>query len=298
MNISIKWTQSGMTIAGSDHRGRGLDQLDTPYGFDVDDGQSIYIADTYNHRIVAWRPGMRTGEIIFGGSGQGNLANQLNYPSNIIINKTNGSLIICDRANKRILQCSRQNGGNEQTIIQNIDCFGLAMNKNGYLYVSSYNNHEIRRFRLGDNIGTLVGGGNGIGDHLNQLAFPTYLVVDDENSIYVSDSHNNRIVKWKEGANKGMIVAGDHGKGNGARQLNNPNGIVVGRLGTIYVADTNNNRVVCWPKGTTHSITVVGGIDAGKRPNEFENPMSLSFDRYGHLYVVDSRNHRVQRFNC
>jgi sugar lactone lactonase YvrE len=287
-----------MTIAGSDHEGRGLNQLNTPYGFDVDDDQSLYIADTYNHRIVAWRPGKRTGEVIFGGSGQGCLANQLNYPTDVIINKTNGSLIICDRGNKRILQCSRENGGNEQTIFQHIDCFGLTMNKNGYIYVTSYNNHEVRRFKLGETTGTIVAGGNCRGHHLNQLDFPTYLFVDDENAIYVSDSHNNRIMKWEEGANKGVIVAGGHGEGNDPTQLHNPHGIFVNRLETVYVADTNNNRVVCWPKGATHSIIVVGGNDPGKRPNQLQNPTSLSFDRNGHLYVADSRNHRVQRFNC
>ncbi len=45
-------------------------------------------------------------------------------------------------------------------VICNIDCSGLAMDSNGYLYAADTSKHEVRRFRIGDASGTLVAGGN------------------------------------------------------------------------------------------------------------------------------------------
>ena len=47
------------------------------------------------------------------------------------------------------------------------------MDQDGYLYVSDKEKHEVRRWKIGDIYGTLVAGGNGAGDHLNQLNCPT-----------------------------------------------------------------------------------------------------------------------------
>ncbi|CAF0957798.1 unnamed protein product [Adineta steineri] len=86
--------------------------------------------------------------------------NQLNYPINMIINKENDCFIISDYQNKRIMQCSRQNNENRQTIMSNINCYGLAIDKYGFIYVSDYEKHEVRKFKIRDQNGKLVAGGN------------------------------------------------------------------------------------------------------------------------------------------
>ncbi|CAF4625739.1 unnamed protein product, partial [Rotaria socialis] len=96
----------------------------------------------------------------------------------------------------------------------------------------------------GEKNGTLVAGGNGEGDGLNQLNFPTYLFVDRDHSVYVSDNENHRVMKWNKGAKEGIVVAGGQGKGTALTRLYSPNGIFVDTLGTLYVADTNNHRVM------------------------------------------------------
>ncbi|CAF1315403.1 unnamed protein product, partial [Rotaria magnacalcarata] len=72
------------------------------------------------------------------------------------------------------------------------------MDEQRYLYVSNYEKHEVRRYQLGENIGTLVAGGNGRGNGLNQLNCPTYLFVDRQQNVYVSDYWNHRVMKWKK----------------------------------------------------------------------------------------------------
>ena len=54
---------------------------------------------------------------------------------------------------------------------------------------------------------------------MNQLNFPTYLFVDEEQAIYVSDTDSHRVMKWNKGAKEGMVVAGGQEKGSALTQL-------------------------------------------------------------------------------
>ena len=72
--------------------------------------------------------------------------------------------------------------------------------------------HEVRRYRRGESQGTVVAGGNGNGNRLNQLSYPQYVFVDRDHSVYVSDYGNNRVMKWMEGAKEGIVVAGGQGQ--------------------------------------------------------------------------------------
>ncbi|CAF2161951.1 unnamed protein product, partial [Rotaria magnacalcarata] len=101
----------------------------------------------------------------------------------------------------------------------------------------------------GENIGTLVAGGNGNGDGLNQLNGPTYLFVDRQQNVYVSDCYNNRVMKWSKGAKEGVLVAGGQGGGSALTQLNGPYELFVDTLGSLYIADFYNHRVIRWAQG-------------------------------------------------
>ncbi len=92
---------------------------------------------------------------------------------------------------------------------------------------------------------TIVAGGNGKGDHLNQLNCPACFFIDKDHSVYVSDRDNHRAMKWMKGAKEGIVVAGGHGQGNSLRQLSHLQGVIVNDLGDVYVADSDNNRIMC-----------------------------------------------------
>jgi sugar lactone lactonase YvrE len=263
----------------------------------IDDDQTIYVADTWNHRIVEWKRNAINGQIVAGGNDQGNRNDQLNQPIKVIIDKENDSLIICDYGNRRVVRWPRRNGGSGEILISNIDCYDLMMDNDGCLYVSDYKKHEVRRWKMGETEGTIVAGGNGQGNRLDQLNPPTYIFIDKDHSVYVSDRDNHRVMKWIKGAKEGIVVVGGQGQGNGLRQLSRPGGIIVDQLGSVYVADRDNHRVMRWLKGAEEGTIVVGGNGQGKQPNQFNCPRDLSFDRQNNLYVVDHLNHRVQRFD-
>ncbi|CAF3485630.1 unnamed protein product, partial [Rotaria socialis] len=293
------WTQNGMTIAGGHGEGGATNQLHWPRGLCVDDDQTVVIADRWNNRIMQWKNGDTTnGQVVAGGKGQGNGSHQLYWPTDVLLDNETDSLIICDWGNDRIVRWSRRSGTTQDEIlINNIDCWGLAMDEQRYLYATDRGKHEVRRYQLGEKNGTLVAGGNGKGDGLSQLNVPAYLFVDRDHSVYVSDWSNHRVMKWVEGAKEGIVVAGGQGKGNALTQLSDPNGIFVDTLGTLYVADQGNHRVMRWTQGAKQGTVIVGGNGEGKRANQFNYPVGLSFNRQGNLYVADSNNNRVQRFS-
>ncbi|CAF4257661.1 unnamed protein product, partial [Rotaria sordida] len=212
------------------------------------------------------------GQVVAGGNGQGNRLDQLYYPTDVLIHKETNSLIIFDWKNRRVVRWFRRRGTTQgEILINNIDCFGLAMDDQRYLYISDYKKHEVRRYQIGDKNGTIVAGGNGKGAGLNQLNFPTYIFVDQQQTVYVSDNENHRVMKWNKGAKEGIVVAGGQGIGNALTQLWYSNGLLIDTLGTIYVADNSNRRVMRWPKGAKQGTVIVGGNGTGEAANQFND---------------------------
>ncbi|CAF3721052.1 unnamed protein product [Adineta steineri] len=213
----------------------------------------------------------------------------------MIVNQQKHSIIIADFGNNRVIQWVNQT---QQILIDNIHCWGLAMDKRGFLYVSDYKKNEVRRWKMGkyNNEGIVVAGGNERGNQLNQLDYPTFIFVDEDQFVYVTDRDNHRVMKWRKDAKKGTLMAGGNGKGEDLNQLSSPQGIIVNYLGEIYVADFGNDRVMRWCEGEEEGEIVVGGNGKGNQTNQLNGPTGLSFDDGGNLYVADCENDRIQKF--
>ncbi|CAF4720776.1 unnamed protein product, partial [Rotaria sp. Silwood2] len=141
------------------------------------------------------------GQVVAGDNGAGRRLDQLNEPTDVLIDKETDSLIICDRWNQRVVRWSRRSGTIQgEILIDNIDPWGLTMDDQRYLYISDYMIHEVRQYQIGDKNGTLMAGGNGEGAGRNQLTVPTHLFVDQQQTVYVSDKCNHRVMKWNKGA--------------------------------------------------------------------------------------------------
>ncbi|CAF1552846.1 unnamed protein product [Adineta steineri] len=290
-----RWKQNASTVAGGNGEGQQLNQLNWPSGIFIDKNKTIFIADRWNNRIVKWKYNATTGQIIAGEYGRGQRINQLHSPADVIFDQQNHSIIIADFVNRRVIRWFNQN---QQILIHNIDCYGLAMDKNGFLYVSDDIKNEVRRWKMGEynNEGIVVAGGNGKGDQLNQLSTPSFIFVDEDQSVYVSDQHNHRVMKWRRDAKEGRIVAGGNAHGENHNQLFYPRGLTVNNLGQIFVADSENHRVMRWYEGKEEGEIVVGGNGQGNQTNQLNYPRGLSFDDEGNLYVADSGNDRIQKF--
>ncbi|CAF1487575.1 unnamed protein product [Adineta steineri] len=296
MNVSKfnKWQQNAITIAGGNGYGQKLNQLKYPEGILIDENNSIYIADRSNDRIVQWKWDTKKGQIVAGGNGEGSQINQLNSATDMLVGPENHSIIIADRGNRRVIQWLNQT---QQILIDNIDCYGLAMDKHGFIYVSDHVKNEVTRWKIGKyKKGIVVAGANGQGNQLSQLNSPTFIFVDEDQSVYVSDYNNHRVMKWRKGAKEGIIVAGGNGQGGNLNQLYHPQGVIVDDLGQIYVADSGNHRVMRWCEGREEGEIVVGGNDYGNQSKQLSGPRGLTFDDEGNLYVADTGNFRIAKF--
>ena len=291
------WKKYGVTVAEGNGQGAGISQLNYPFRFFLDNNQFLYVAEWGNHRVTKWKLGSMVGQIVAGGNGQGSRNDQLSNPAGIVVDKWRTSLFIADTNNNRIVQWSLQGARSGKTIISGVSSHGLAMDEQGFLYVSDWPRQEVRRWQVGESQGTLVAGGNGKGNRLNQLHHPRQIFVDQNHSVYVLDFYNHRVMKWVRGATEGIVVAGGQGRGSALSQLDEPDGIIVDQLGTLYIADMYNHRIVRWKKGATAGEILVDGNGAGFRSDQLNEPRDLFFDRQGNFFVADFSNHRVQRFD-
>ncbi|CAF1471119.1 unnamed protein product [Adineta ricciae] len=84
-----------------------------------------------------------------------------------------------------------RNQNQQDILIHNIRCWGLTKDQFGFHYVCDEEKNKVRRWKIRgerlDKEGKLVAGGNGEGNHLNQLKYPNGIIVDDKGQIYVVD---------------------------------------------------------------------------------------------------------------
>lgn len=62
---------AGRTVAVGHGQSDAPNQLRSPFGLDIGDDGSLFIADAGNHRIVRWKPNARQGQVVAGGKGFG-----------------------------------------------------------------------------------------------------------------------------------------------------------------------------------------------------------------------------------
>ncbi|HEX2016283.1 MAG TPA: hypothetical protein VGN69_06275 [Solirubrobacteraceae bacterium] len=94
---------------------------------------------------------------------------------------------------------------------------GMAIDTQGYLYVTDLGTHHIRRISPDGSTETIAGGNEGFNDGpISQAKFdgPTGIAVDAQGNVYVGDSHNQRIRKISGLPPDGTKVPGSGGSGS------------------------------------------------------------------------------------
>lgn len=143
--------------------------------------------------------------------------------------------------------------------------------------------------------GTVVAGGNGAGNALNQLNLPSSVFADAAGNVIVTDISNQRIMKWAPGATSGTIIAGGNGSGSGLNQFIWSNGVIPGyNSNEIFVSDANNYRVVKWLQGGTAGTLAAGSNGSGSGLNQVR-PYNAALDGYGNLFLPDDQGGTAQR---
>jgi sugar lactone lactonase YvrE len=122
---------------------------------------------------------------------------------------------------------------------------GIAVDANGFVYVTDSNNGRLLVFAQDGSIVAKVGRGTGEGN----LGLPRGLAIDGQGRVYVVDVSGQAVFvygQYVEGTSRLDYLGtfGTEGIQDGAFAY--PNGIAVDGRGRLYIADSSNDRVQLW----------------------------------------------------
>ena len=170
---------------------------------------------------------------------------------------------------------------------------GLAVDRNGNVFVADSQNNAIRMIDTNNVVTTFIGQpGFGSSDGSNGTASfnnPSDLVFDLSGNLLVADTINNaiRLISMKTvSANTvaGSTVSGlSDGQGIFAK-FRFPQGITMASNGLVYISDTNNNVI-----RVMNSSKYVSTL-----PQSVPGPIGIAVDELNNVFVADSFNSAVR----
>ncbi|MVM31720.1 hypothetical protein GO755_16855 [Spirosoma sp. HMF4905] len=197
---------------------------------------------------------------------------------------------------------------------------GVAVDKNGAVYIADQGNNRIRKVPINGIITTVAGngysGGRISGDGgpatATFLTGATSVVVDDSGNLYISEQYTSHIRKV---STNGIIktIAGNGrasnpfevGDGLAATDasLAYPAGIALDAAGNLYIADQYNNRIrkidshgiITTVAGDGNRSSVVLGDGGDATHASLDTPTGVAVDKAGTIYIVDTGHYRVRK---
>ena len=255
--------------------------LNFPSAIAVDSRGTLYIADTFNHRIRR-------------------------------VDAASG--VISTVAGTGAPRFSGDNGPADKAALN--EPVALALDeRTGRLYIAALANSRVRAVDLATGqISTYAGNGSSDYDGDGQpaaqagLSGPSGLALDTEGNLYISDTFSGRIRLVDTLSGAIMTVAGDGTEyryqgmpKEFSTSLARPAAIALAPDGKLYITDSDNHLIRMW-NPTSKIITSV----AGKGTPEFfgdggpanhcglNYPFGVALDGTGNIYIADTFNHRIR----
>ena len=273
--------------AGSYHFDFEVGGLDWPLDASAGPDGNIYVADTFNDRIVKYTA---EGSYISSWGGFGTGDGQFDKPRSVATDSA-GNVYVVDYADR--VQKFTSSGvflstwgsiGSGPGQFNNPE--GIAVSNLDEVYVADTLNRRVQRFTSG---GSFIGqwGGPGPGD--GQFEEPHGIATDNFDRVYVTDPFYNRVQRFsREGSFQ--MKWGTSGTGDG--QFQGVSGIDVTE-GTVFVTEFAGERV--------QRFTVDGNFvskfgSPGSGQGQFDGPYGVEAGPGGRVYVIDTYNNRMQAF--
>ena len=306
----------------------GPSALYNPQGVAIDSEGHLYVADSYNNRVLGWESGAE-------------LAN--GAPADIVIGQPDFFRNLCSTTRKGLCICSANDCGSSQSQ------GGVAVDGDGNLYVADTANNRVLEYtqpfqshfstgqpahlvfgQLGSFTRSVCGRAPPSSPlHAKELCGPTGVAVDSVGNLYVSAGvvleYNTPLKKTAVPGSGDTTADLEFGGIQGCCSpltLNEAYGIAVNSAGNLWVADNGANRVLEYNtplevtsvpgSGDTAADFVLGqngslttGNCVGLEENNSEppataaglcHPAGVAADSAGNVYVSDTVNNRVLEY--
>ncbi|MBI3741917.1 MAG: hypothetical protein HY257_09205, partial [Chloroflexi bacterium] len=188
-----------------------------------------------------------------GAQGVGN--GQFNFPRNIALD-AQGNLYVADSDNARVQKFDANGkfllawGTKSPDNVPNpppgtfTQIWGMAVDKNGNVYVTDTWNHRIQKFDANGKFLKMWGTNGDTRGIANidpdKFYGPRAIALDAQNNLLITDTGNKRVLKFTA---DGVPLAQYGGFGSEIGLFQEPVGIAVDAQGNVYVADTWNQRI-------------------------------------------------------
>jgi trimeric autotransporter adhesin len=246
-----------------------------PSGVAVDASDNIYIADTYNNRILKEAPsaGSYTETTV--------PTSALAYPYSIAVDGS-GSVYITDTGNNRILKETPSTSGYTESTVPTSSLswpYGIAVDGSGNVYIADTYNDRILEEMLsaGSYTESIVS--------TSALVNPYDVAVDGSGSVYITDTGNNRVLKE-------TLSSGSYTESTvPATNLNSPVGIAVDGGNNLYVVEygyTSGNSAVI-----KETLSAGSYIESTMPIGNLNGPLGVAVDGGGNIYITDTFNNSV-----
>ncbi len=254
--------------------------LNFPSAVAVAEDGTVYIADTWNHRIRRVDPG--TGVIsTIAGTGRAKYDGDQGPAANASLNEP----------------------------------VALALDGPDRLYVADQSNNRVRALDLTSGVITTVVGtgesgynGDGGAGPDTALAGPSGLAVDQEGNVYIADTFNGRIRKWDRRAGTVETVVGGTGEfrfapgeNESSPNLSRPYAIALHPDGRLFITDSDHHLIRVWNLHKREMSLLAGNGQAafsgdGMDPlhSSLNFPFGVALDARGHVYIADTFSHRIR----
>lgn len=303
----LGWQAHVTTIAGDGTplvRDGKQSAFSDPFGVAVVADGTIYVGDAgESNRIRKISPDGNVTTLAGGSEGFADGAGSsaaFNTPSALALGP-DGNLYVADTGNNRIRKITPD--GTVSTVAGNgtagyVDGLaataqfngpvGLAVSRDGDIYVADTYNDVIRMITTEGQVTTIAGGGTpGFADGEPKVALfdtPSGIIVVENSSLIVADTGNRRLRKVSSDGNVTTLpISGD--------ELSRPIGLAFSHDHFLYVTELDQSRVVqIAPDGVARVIAA-----------QFNQPTGIALgphvNKPAELFVADSGNYLVQKLD-